>query len=141
MKLKIGHPLIGVLIVIPLFLSGCVADKKFKSDYSAPELALRTYFYATTHKMPGVVVDSLSEEMKIQYGNTREEQISNIRDTLNSAKISARSSIEIVKVEPLDSTHSVVTFNQLKDEKLFIGNLRTTLVFEGGEWKVAFDRN
>jgi hypothetical protein len=129
-----------VVLSILVLQSSCAKAELFAPDYSTPEATFRTFFYATTHKSAELYLECLSEEFRTRnYGASESEQLTKVKIVLQKAITSPDSHYEITKVEsnPLDASYVTVTHQQLYKGKVMLSNLRTLLVFENGNWKIA----
>ncbi len=140
MRLAKPLPIIICLLLILGVVQGCAREQRFVPDFSTPETAFRTTFFAVKNKMYGVVLDSMSNDYRRNFGPDQQTQQETLKLSGRKIKYSPDWERKIIKVEygPFeDGSDARVIYDEYQGGKPVFLSASMPMVKEDGQWKIA----
>ena len=135
------------IFIITLILAACspaFSEKKelFTADFSTPEAAFNTSFYAVKNHLYEVILDSMSKDYRKNFGVTRSDQMTTLQN--GAQRHTHRSDWQriIVKVEEdasfkQEGYDARVVYNEYEGGKTIFLKARMPMIKEQNQWKIA----
>lgn len=125
-------------LLIVFLITSCGRKEKIVPDFSSPEAAFKTSFYAIAHNDEELILETASTEILAKYGHNREEQLEFLKQHLRGKKQDRKSTFEIIRTDYVDENRATVFYKHYVDKKFWAENW-SPMVKEEGKWKVALN--